>query len=87
LVRRVGGLADTVIDADAVALAEDRASGFVFAADTAEALMATIGRALALYREPVLWRQVMGRAMCQDFSWTAAARRYLALYRKLAPQA
>jgi starch synthase len=84
LVRQVGGLADTVIDADAVALAEDRATGFVFAADSAAALAATIARARALYRERALWQQIMRRAMQQDFSWEAAARRYLALYRELA---
>jgi starch synthase len=87
LVRRVGGLADTVVDADAVALAEDRATGFVFGADTAEALAATIGRALTLFRQRALWQRVMARAMRQDFSWEAAAHRYLALYRELAPQA
>lgn len=87
MVRRVGGLADTVVDADAVTLAEDRATGFAFAAATAEALAAAIGRAVALYRQPALWRRVMRRAMSQDFSWEAAARQYRALYRKLAPQA
>jgi starch synthase len=87
LVRRVGGLADTVVDADAVTLAEDRATGLTFGAATAEALAAAIGRARALYRERALWQQVMRRAMRQDFSWSAAARKYLALYRELAPQA
>jgi starch synthase len=87
LVRRVGGLADTVVDTDAVTLAEDRATGFVFEAETAAALSAAIGRALALYRQPALWRQVVRRAMRQDFSWQTAARRYLALYRELVPQA
>lgn len=85
LVRRVGGLADTVVAADAVTLAEDRATGFAFDGDTAEALLAAIARALELYRQPVLWRRVMRRAMSRDFSWDAAARRYLALYRELAP--
>ncbi|HJU20400.1 MAG TPA: glycogen synthase GlgA [Stellaceae bacterium] len=84
LVRRVGGLADTVIDADAVALAEDKATGFAFDADTPEALEAAIARALALRRQPALWRQVVRRAMSRDFSWEAAARQYCALYRELA---
>jgi starch synthase len=86
LVRRVGGLADTVVDADAVALAEDRATGFAFGEDTAEALLAAVARALELYRQPALWRQVMRRAMRQDFGWKAAAQQYLALYRELMPQ-
>lgn len=86
LVRRVGGLADTVVDADAVALAEDRATGFAFEEATAAALRAAIARALALYHQPAPWRQVMRRAMRQDFSWDTAARQYLALYRGLVPQ-
>lgn len=85
LVRRVGGLADTVVDADAVALAEDRATGFAFDGDTPAALRTTLARALELYRQPTLWRQVVHRAMRQDFSWDTAARQYLALYRELVP--
>jgi starch synthase len=85
LVRRVGGLADTVVDATAVSLAEGTATGFAFDNDSPQALIATVKRAAALFREPQLWRRVMQSAMGQDFSWEAAARRYLALYRELCP--
>jgi starch synthase len=80
LVRRVGGLADTVVDADATALAEDRATGFVFDAAHPSALEAALARAIALYREPAKWQQIVRRAMAQQFTWDAAARQYLALY-------
>jgi starch synthase len=83
VVRRVGGLADTVVDADAVGLAEGVATGFVFADDNPSALAATIGRAMALRRETAVWAAMMRRAMTRDFSWEAAARQYLALYREL----
>jgi starch synthase len=79
LVRRVGGLADTVADVRE----GGRATGFVFEEATADALTGAIDRALALYRQPTLWRETMLRAMAQDFSWEASAEGYLALYSEL----
>jgi starch synthase len=86
LVRRVGGLADTVVDATAVSLAEDSATGFVFDSDAPQALLSTIDRATALFREPTMWHRMMRRAMIQNYSWEAAARQYIALYREVMPQ-
>jgi starch synthase len=83
LVRRVGGLADTVVDADEGALRDGRATGFAFDAATPAALEAAIERALALYAQPQRWRALMFTAMAQDFSWDGAAERYLGLYRSL----
>ena len=83
LVRRVGGLADTVVDADAATLAEDRATGFAFGAATQLELEAAIARATQLFSQPEPWRQAMRRAMAQDFSWAGSARQYLAQYRQL----
>jgi starch synthase len=85
LVRRVGGLADTVADASSLSLAEGSATGFAFDGETRQALMSAIGRATALFREPEMWLRMMRRAMARDFSWEAAARRYAALYRELCP--
>jgi starch synthase len=83
LVHRVGGLADTVVDADDKALAADTATGFVFDAATAKAFAQATQRALALYRQNDRWRRMMRRAMTQDFSWDGAAATYAALYRRL----
>jgi starch synthase len=85
LVRRVGGLADTVVDATSVSLAVDVATGFAFDEANAQALLSGIDRATNLFHEPNLWLRVMRRAMAQDFSWEAAARKYIALYRELGP--
>jgi len=83
LVRSVGGLADTVVDATSVSLTEDIATGFAFDEASPQALISTIGRAANLFHERQLWLRVMRRAMFQDFSWETAARSYVALYRDL----
>jgi starch synthase len=83
LVRRTGGLADTVVDADAVSLADGSATGFAFDEASAAALAAALGRARSLYPQRELWQRMMRRAMTRDFTWEAAARRYLELYRSL----
>ncbi len=76
LVRRVGGLADTVVDASDAA----HGTGFVFDAATPAALEQAIARAIELYRQPQAWQALLRRAMAQDFSWDVAAASYLALY-------
>ena len=80
VVRRVGGLADTVVDADEAALRADLATGFMFGPATPAALAQALAKAVSAYRRPALWRQLMLRGMAQNFSWAAAAGRYLALY-------
>jgi starch synthase len=81
LVRRVGGLADTGVDASGDAIREGSATGFVFDAAAPAALEHAIERLVQAYREPAGWRAIMQRAMAQDFSWDHAAGQYLALYR------
>jgi starch synthase len=83
LVRRVGGLADTVVDATAVSLADGTATGFAFDAASPESLGAAIERCRSLFAQGAVWRRMVRQAMTRDFSWAAAARRYLALYRDL----
>jgi starch synthase len=79
VVRRVGGLADTVVDADDAALAQDRATGFVFDGEAEASMRAALKRAAALHRLPQLWQQITRRAMAQHFSWDDAAAGYLKL--------
>ena len=86
VVHRVGGLADTVIDATAVTLADGSATGFAFDGESPAALMSAIRRARTLFGEPTVWLSMMREAMAQDFSWSAAARRYLAVYREVRPE-
>jgi len=83
VVRRTGGLADTVVDANDHAIAADRATGFSFDAATPAALDGAIQRAIAAYADAPRWRRLMLRAMAQDFSWRGAAQKYMALYQGL----
>ncbi|MGH7093948.1 MAG: glycogen synthase GlgA, partial [Stellaceae bacterium] len=84
LVRRTGGLADTVVNATPEALADGSATGFVFDEASAPALSAAAARAVTLYRgDRAMWRRMMHQAMTRDFSWRQAARQYAALYREL----
>jgi starch synthase len=86
LVRRVGGLADTVVNATAISaagLTQEAATGFVFDEATASALQAEVARALGYFEQPVLWATLMQQAMAQDFSWQQPARDYITLYRSI----
>lgn len=84
IVARVGGLADTVIDANEAALSDGVATGFQLAPVTTEALEQALARALELWADPAAWRAVQVRAMTRKVGWDTAARRYHALYRGLA---
>lgn len=76
LVRRTGGLADTVLDTiDGVA-----GTGFLFDTPTSDGLLGAFYRALDLYRSPDEWHYARQRAMAQDFGWDRAADSFLRLY-------
>jgi starch synthase len=83
LVHRVGGLADTVVDVALENLADGTATGFVFERFDAAAYGAALRRAFALHGRRLEWQRVQRTAMSQRFDWSAAAARYVALYRSL----
>jgi len=84
LVRRTGGLADTVVDTQEETLAQGSATGFVFEEPNSWVLGESIGRAVRLFREqPRAWAQVQRRGMKQDFGWHAAAKHYRDLYAEM----
>jgi len=83
VVHRVGGLADSVVDAIEHTLASGIATGFVFDHPDVFDLQMAIQRALVLYRDQKQWRKLMHSGMAQDFSWVRSARQYAALYRSL----
>jgi starch synthase len=80
LVRRVGGLADTVVDSTEATLADGSATGFVFEAATPKALAQTVARARALATQPARWQAVMRTAMAGSLGWRQPAQAYLRLY-------
>jgi starch synthase len=83
VVHRVGGLADTVVDASDEAQQANSATGFSFDAATPAALDGAIQRATEMYTHPERWTRLVLRAMEQDFSWRGAAQKYVALYSEL----
>ena len=75
LVRETGGLKDTV-NAD---------NGFSFLTFNAGDMLYAIDCALDVYKNhPKRWREMMQRAMTEDFSWKASAKEYRKLYNRLA---
>lgn len=71
VVRRVGGLSDTV---------EDQVTGFVFDEYAPADLERAIGRALQLFPNKASWEKHMRQAMGRDFGWARSADRYLEVY-------
>jgi starch synthase len=80
IVRRTGGLADTVVPYDASA---DEGTGFWFDRPTGAALRDAIWRALQLFREDrAAFDRLVVRGMQQDFSWARVVPQYEAVYRE-----
>ncbi|MDD5580289.1 MAG: glycogen synthase GlgA [Methylobacter sp.] len=83
VVRKTGGLADTVIDALPETIANNTATGIVFNEATAGALLEAVKRAAILYNSPAIWKKLQTNAMKKDFSWKRSAEQYLALYQSI----
>jgi len=84
VVARVGGLNDTIIDANEMALAAGVASGFQFAPVTREALELALARSAGVWRDRKAWRRMQQNGMALDVGWGRAARQYARLYREVA---
>lgn len=80
IVRRTGGLADTVVDANELALTQGTATGFCFEESSANALIGTVRRAIGLYSRRKTWESMQRNAMEQRFDWQHSAQAYLELY-------
>ncbi|GEC57067.1 starch synthase [Bradyrhizobium japonicum] len=84
VVANVGGLADTVLDFDEVAITGDAPTGVKFAPVTSDALAHGLRKANLLFNDKVTWRRLQQAGMATDVSWHNRAGRYAALYRELA---
>jgi starch synthase len=83
IVSRVGGLEDTVVDADERAATDGTATGFKFAPVTSESLGGALRRAHAAFRDKAAWQKIQHAGMTSDVSWRSRASRYAELYREL----
>jgi starch synthase len=76
IVRKTGGLADTVVDAGD----SNAGTGFVFERADIDALRHVCVRALDAFQDRLRWRARQERGMRQDWSWVSAAGKYVELY-------
>jgi starch synthase len=81
IVRKTGGLADTVTGYNPKTRG---ATGFVFETTSVLALQRILKRAIATYRDTPTWQGLMRNAMRRDFGWQRAAQAYVDLYASIA---
>jgi starch synthase len=83
VVRKTGGLADTIVNATPAALHARTATGFCFEDPAPPDLLRATRAAVDCYRSGAHWRKIMQTAMLQDFTWRSSAERYARLYHEL----
>ena len=85
VVRKTGGLADTVQDcADYILNSNETGNGFSFEDYTSESLICTLQRAVREFHNKEIWRNIQINGMNKDYSWTKSAGKYVLLYKKAA---
>ena len=77
IVRKVGGLADSVEDFDPK---NNKGTGFIFEKYDTMALIITFVRAFEIFKQKKEWEKLMKRAMAKDFSWEKSAKEYLKIF-------
>lgn len=80
VVRRTGGLADTVFDVDE----SKSGNGYTFEEPTEEEIEGALGRAIdCWFQDPEKWQKIVARGQEADYSWTPSAKQYVAIYDKV----
>jgi len=77
IVRKIGGLADSVKDHTSL---EDPGTGFVFEKYDRYAFLGTFMRAYEIFKYPEIWQEIQKRAMKENFSWDKSAKEYEKLF-------
>ncbi|MFC2134003.1 glycogen synthase GlgA [Bacteroidota bacterium] len=81
IVRRTGGLADTVSDWNELFSKGDQSgTGFVFEEYSAASLINAVKQAVSLFKEKERWRQIQKNGMQKNYSWKKSAEKYVDLY-------
>lgn len=73
VVRRTGGLADTIFEGK---------NGFVFDRKEPATFLAAVARACATYRSPSKWSTLVQEALTSNLGWDQSANAYVRLYEK-----
>lgn len=81
IVKRTGGLADTVHDWDElVSFGLETGTGFSFNDHTGYALLTSVQRALNNFKNKTVWKKIQLNGMARDYSWKHSAEQYIELY-------
>lgn len=83
VVRKIGGLADTVVPLTGDAQHVGRATGFHIEEDGADALLSVLRSAVKIYRDRSKWDQLIEAGMAEDVSWARSAKDYDRLFLSL----
>jgi starch synthase len=84
IVRKTGGLADTVKDWSKNKSSNgESGTGFSFESYSARALLATVKRAMDVFQNKNVWQKIQGNGMLQDFSWERSGKDYIKLYQSI----
>ncbi|GJP56059.1 hypothetical protein CLOM_g15123, partial [Closterium sp. NIES-68] len=86
VVRKTGGLADSVFDVDDPSIPVEKRNGFTFTASDVNALNYALDRGIAAYYERrEWWEQLVAHTMAMDFGWEQSSRQYEQLYHRCLP--
>lgn len=84
IVRKTGGLADSIANATPSSIKSRTGNGFVFEEYSGKRMLDAVTRAVKLYKaNPRAWAALVQNAMSCDFSWNNSAREYQKLYKKI----
>lgn len=83
VVRKTGGLADTVLDwNEYLAKGEEIGTGYSFYDYTAHALIQSVQRAIHDFQLKHVWQKIQQNGMNKDYSWRRSAEKYVELYKQ-----
>jgi len=81
IVRKTGGLADSITDF--VYSDNEKGNGFTFSEYSSKELLEAITKAVECFKDEKAWKKIIKNGMKEDFSWNAVAKKYSKLYEKL----
>jgi starch synthase len=83
VVRKTGGLADTVQDWNEYnEYGQDIGNGFSFFEYSAKTLLQAVERAINDFHNKSVWKKIQRNGMMKDYSWKHSAEKYIEVYKK-----
>lgn len=84
VVRKTGGLADTVQDwNESLLRGLETGTGYTFNNYSGLALLGSVQQAISDFQVKDMWKKIQANGMSQDFSWKKSAEKYIEIYKKV----